>query len=63
MRKEIHRLEPRQREVLLLRIQEGKSYKEIAEITDLTATNVGFILHQTMRSLSPRLRQEGEEHR
>ena len=43
-----------------MRIQEKKSYREIAEITGLTATNVGFILHQAMKSLGRRLKEEGE---
>lgn len=52
VRAEIDGLPHRQRELLLLRVQEKKSYKEIAEITGLTATNVGYILHQAMKSLS-----------
>lgn len=56
VRAEIDRLPPRQRELLLLRVQEKKSYKEIAEIAGLTATNVGFILHQAMKALSTRLK-------
>ncbi len=54
--KEIRGLPPRDREVVLLRIQERKSYREIAEITGLTATNVGFILHKALKRLSRRLR-------
>ncbi|MFC1707212.1 RNA polymerase sigma factor [Planctomycetota bacterium] len=60
VRAEIGRLSPRQRELLLLRIQEGKTYREIAEITGLSATNVGFILHQAMKSLSLKLRDTRE---
>lgn len=61
VRAEISRLKPRYRELLLLKVQEGKSYKEIAEITGLTATNVGYLLHQAMKSLSSRLQaREGE---
>ncbi|TWU02045.1 RNA polymerase sigma factor [Neorhodopirellula pilleata] len=44
-------LTPRQREVLQLRIQSGLSYREIAEVTGLTPTNVGFHLHQAVNSL------------
>lgn len=51
----VNGLKPRNREVLLLKIQENKSYREIAEITGLTATNVGFILHTTIKALSERL--------
>ncbi len=59
VRAEIHRLQPRHRELLLLRVQERKTYREIAEITGLTATNVGFILHQAMKALSRRLSDAG----
>lgn len=52
----IDRLAPRQRELILLRIQEEKSYLEIAEITGLSATHVGFILHQAMKALTRTLR-------
>jgi DNA-binding CsgD family transcriptional regulator len=51
VRAEIDRLNPRHREILLLKIEENKSYKEIAEITGLTATNVGYLLHTAMQAL------------
>ncbi len=35
----------------MLKVREKKSYKEIAEITGLTVTNVGFLLHQAMQEL------------
>ncbi|MGA1781585.1 MAG: RNA polymerase sigma factor, partial [Planctomycetota bacterium] len=60
-RAEIDRLPPRQREVLLLRIEEGKSYREIAEIIGTTPTNVGVILHRTMGVLATRLAPIGGE--
>lgn len=41
--------------VMLLKIQEGRSYREIAEITGLTATNVGYLIHQAMKTLKVRL--------
>ena len=47
----VHRLSPRQQEVLRLRLQAGLSYKEIAEVTGLTVSNVGFHLHAAVRSL------------
>lgn len=47
----IDSLTPRQREVLQLRMQGGLSYREIAEVTGLTPTNVGFHLHQAVSSL------------
>ena len=47
----VHRLSPRQQEVLRLRLQAGLSYREIAEVTGLTIGNVGFHLHQAVRNL------------
>lgn len=44
-------LTPRQREILQLRMQGGMSYREIAEVTGLTPTNVGFHLHQAVNAL------------
>jgi RNA polymerase sigma factor (sigma-70 family) len=55
VRSEVDRLKPRTREVLLLKVQEGKSYKEIAEITGLSVTNVGYILHMALKELGTRL--------
>ena len=40
---------------MLLKVQEGKSYREIAEITGLTTTNVGYLIHQAMKTLKTRL--------
>lgn len=44
-------LSPRQQEVLRLRLQAGLSYREIAEVTGLSVSNVGFHLHAAVRSL------------
>jgi RNA polymerase sigma-70 factor (ECF subfamily) len=47
----VDKLSPRQQEVLRLRMQAGLSYREIAEVTGLTVSNVGFHLHAAVRSL------------
>jgi RNA polymerase sigma factor (sigma-70 family) len=60
VREAIHRLPPRYREVLLLKVEEEKSYREIAEITGLTVTNVGYLLHRAMKELSTRLNHSRE---
>jgi RNA polymerase sigma-70 factor (ECF subfamily) len=52
MRRQIMGLDPRSREIVLLKVEQGRSYKEIAEIMGLTVGNVGFILHQTMKKLA-----------
>jgi RNA polymerase sigma-70 factor (ECF subfamily) len=48
-------LSPRQRELVRLKFQAGLSYKEIADTTGLTVTNVGFILHSTLATLRQRM--------
>jgi RNA polymerase sigma-70 factor (ECF subfamily) len=53
----VNRLPERQRELVLLKISEKKSYKEIAAITGLTVTNVGFQLHQAMKTLAGELKE------
>jgi RNA polymerase sigma factor (sigma-70 family) len=40
-----------QREVIRLKFQNDLSYKEIAEITRLSVTNVGFLLHSGLKRL------------
>ena len=54
MRAAIDRLPERLRELLLLKVREHKSYKEIAQITGLSVTNVGFLLHQAVKKLAGR---------
>jgi RNA polymerase sigma factor (sigma-70 family) len=44
-------LPARQREIVRLKFQGDLSYAEIAEVTGLTATNVGFILHSALTKL------------
>lgn len=45
----------RQREVVHLRFLEQLSYAEIAAVTGLTVTNVGFLLHTALRALRRQL--------
>ncbi|MEE3054032.1 MAG: sigma-70 family RNA polymerase sigma factor [Planctomycetota bacterium] len=61
VRNEIGRLRPRLKEIMLLKVQESKSYREIAEITGLTVTNVGYLVHQALQILRQRLRDLREE--
>jgi RNA polymerase sigma factor (sigma-70 family) len=48
---QISKLPDRQQEVLRLKFNAGLSYKEIAEVTGLTSSNVGFILHTAIAKL------------
>lgn len=54
-------LPTRQQEIVRLKFQHGLSYKEIGKAMDLTATNVGFILHTAMKALRTELGVEGEK--
>lgn len=47
----IARLPPNQQEVVRLRFQHGFSYKEIAGITGLSVSNVGFLIHTAVARL------------
>ncbi|MCB1051343.1 MAG: sigma-70 family RNA polymerase sigma factor [Acidobacteria bacterium] len=51
----VHRLPATQREIVRLKFQEGLSYKEIGEITGLTANHVGVLLHQAMTALRKKM--------
>ncbi|MCE5277533.1 MAG: sigma-70 family RNA polymerase sigma factor [Planctomycetaceae bacterium] len=44
-------LPARQQEILRLKFQEGFSYKQIAEITSLSASNVGFLIHTGIKRI------------
>ena len=52
-------LAPRDRQVILLRLQEGKTYEEIADIMEITVGNVGFLLHHAVKKLSEHLKKRG----
>ena len=54
-------LSDRERELVVLKVYEEKSYKEIAEITGLTVSNVGVILHGAMKKLAARLQNPRKE--
>ena len=52
----VRRLHPREQQVIILRLQEGLSYREISEITGRTRGNVGNILHHAVKKLSEGLK-------
>jgi len=53
------KLHAREQQVILLRMEEGLSYREISEITGRSEGNVGNILHHAVKKLSASLRQAG----
>lgn len=48
-----------QQEVVRLKFQDGLSYRDIAEVTGLSVSNVGYLLHTAVRRLRERLVVEG----
>ena len=55
----VRKLDPSEQQVVILRLQEGKSYKEIAAITKRTEGNIGCILHHAVKKLSVQLKKAG----
>ena len=47
----IETLPKNQREVVYLKFQCDLSYKEISEVTQLSVSNIGFLLHTALRNL------------
>jgi len=56
-------LSANQREVVRLKFQSGLSYKEISEVTGLSVSNVGFLIHTAIKTLRQRLRAEPPQSR
>jgi RNA polymerase sigma factor (sigma-70 family) len=51
LRECMDQLPPRHQEVMVLKFESGLSYREIASITRLSISNVGFIIHQSVARL------------
>ena len=54
-------LPPRQQEVLQLKFQNDLSYQEISEITKLSVSNVGVIIHNALKTLRQRYAEESKD--
>ena len=50
-------LNSREQQLVILKIYEEKSYKEISAITGLTVTNIGYILHHAMKKMAAELKK------
>ena len=57
----LDQLTENQREVIRLKFQNDLSYKEIADITRLSVTNVGFILHTGLKKLRALLEAQPQD--
>ena len=49
--RQMDRLSKNQKEVILLKFQQGMSYEEICEVTGLTSGNIGFLIHTGLKRL------------
>lgn len=55
----LQELPARRREVVVLKFSAELSYREIAEVTGLSLSNVGVILHEALKQVRERLREKG----
>lgn len=54
------RLSDNQKEVILLKFQQGMSYEEIHRVTGLTSGNIGFLIHAGLKRLRGWMLEKGE---
>jgi len=59
--KALHNLSLREQQLVVLKVYEEKSYREIAEIAGLTVSNVGYILHHAMKKMATALKKMKEQ--
>jgi len=59
VRLSLEALDERSRLLVRLKFDEGKSYREIAEETGLSVSNVGYVLHHAIKSLALELKKIG----
>ena len=57
----LENLSDNQREVVRLKFQAGLSYKEISRITELSVSNVGYLIHTAIRRLREQIQVDGAE--
>jgi len=48
-----------QKEVVQLKFQGGLSYQEISHVTNLSVSNVGFLIHTAIKTLRQQMQDEG----
>ena len=54
----VETLPKNQREVIYLKFQSDLSYKEISEVTRLSVSNVGFLIHSAVRAIRKQMLSE-----
>ena len=56
----LQELTPNQQEVIRLKFQDGLTYKEISQITSLSTSNVGFLIHTGIKKLRQKIAPSGD---
>jgi len=51
----LEKLPDNQREVIQLKFQSGLTYREISSVTDLSISNVGFLIHRGLKTIRQQL--------
>jgi RNA polymerase sigma factor (sigma-70 family) len=59
LERELHRLGVNERAVIVLKVLEGRSYKEISAVTGLSTSNVGYLIHHGLKKLAAQLEAAG----
>ena len=57
----VETLPKNQREVIYLKFQCDLSYKEISEVTKLSVSNVGFLIHSAVRAIRKQMLPEAPQ--
>ena len=57
----VGQLPERQQQALVLRFSAGMTYKQIAEVMELSVVHVGVVLHKAIANVRTRLREDGDE--
>jgi RNA polymerase sigma factor (sigma-70 family) len=57
----LNTLPPRQQELLQLKFQNDLSYQQISEITELSVSNVGVLIHNALKTLRQRYGQASKD--
>lgn len=62
-RRALEHLSEREQQLVILKVYEEKSYREISDITGLTIGNVGYILHHAMKKMALELKRVENDER
>ena len=56
----LEKLPPNQQEVIRLKFQNDMSYREISQVTELSVSNVGFLIHTGLKTIRQKLSAQSD---